>query len=80
MELLNMIQSQHPESIYALAKLVGRSVENVHTDIQLLDKEGLVKQSTVKDVRKKVIPEVTFSRITLNVSLTKPTKILGVRP
>ncbi|MHA2023921.1 MAG: HVO_A0114 family putative DNA-binding protein [Candidatus Thorarchaeota archaeon] len=70
MELINSIRVNHPDSIYALAKLVHRSVENVHTDVQILNKEGLVSLHRKKDIRKKSTPSLTFDHINLDIDLS----------
>ena len=42
LELLGMILKQKPESVYALAKSVGRDFKNVYSDVKLLCEIGLV--------------------------------------
>ncbi|NOZ81121.1 MAG: hypothetical protein GXP63_05605 [DPANN group archaeon] len=69
MELIRSIRANRPDSIYALAKLVHRSAENVHTDIKILEKEGLVELHHTKDVRRKAVPSLVFDRITLDLDL-----------
>lgn len=42
LELLGAILNRHPESIYALAKVVGRDFKNVHSDVKMLAEVGLL--------------------------------------
>jgi predicted transcriptional regulator len=56
--LLGAILKEHPESIYALAKAVGRDFKNVHSDVKMLAEIGLLelkpsgKRSAVKPIAK----------------------------
>ena len=43
MELLHLIKEQRPKSIYALAKISGRDFKNVHADVTLLKRYGLIR-------------------------------------
>ena len=43
LELLGAILKLHPESIYALAKAVGRDFKNVHSDVKMLAEVGLLE-------------------------------------
>ena len=42
MELLSVIKHKKPESIYQLAKIVGREYKNVYDDVRLLEELGLI--------------------------------------
>lgn len=42
LELLGAILKGQPESIYALAKAVGRDFKNVHSDVKMLAEVGLL--------------------------------------
>jgi len=64
LELLKTIRHQKPDSIYALAKLVKRTPENVNTDIKFLKQLGFVQVTKVKDKRKKSVPRVNYDKIT----------------
>ncbi len=58
LELLGAILNERPESIYALAKVVGRDFKNVHSDVRLLADIGLLelkatgKRDAVKPIAK----------------------------
>ena len=69
LELLRFIKHKKPSSIYELAKLVGRAPENVNTDIKFLEKLGFVEVTRVKELRKKSVPEVSYDKMTLEISV-----------
>jgi predicted transcriptional regulator len=41
--LMRTIRTRHPESLYALAKMVKRDFKNVQEDIRILERHGLVR-------------------------------------
>jgi predicted transcriptional regulator len=55
--LLKTLHALKPVSIRALAKELGRNYKNVHTDIQVLERLGLVTR------RKDGCPQVPWNRI-----------------
>ncbi|MBS3104654.1 hypothetical protein J4234_00180 [Candidatus Woesearchaeota archaeon] len=67
LELLRTVRHKKPSSIYELAKLVGRTPENVNTDIKFLKKLGFVEVTKVKELRKKSVPEVSYDKMTLEI-------------
>ena len=69
LELLRTVRHKKPSSIYELAKLVGRTPENVNTDIKFLKKLGFVEVTKVKELRKKSVPEVSYDKMTLEISM-----------
>jgi len=69
LELLRVIRHKKPGSMYELAKLVGRTPENVNTDIKFLEKLGFVELTRVKEVRKKLVPEVSYNKMTLEIAM-----------
>ena len=69
LELLSVIRHKKPGSIYGLAKLVNRTPENVNTDIKFLVQLGFVEIMKVKDIREKVVPEVSYDKMTLEISV-----------
>lgn len=69
LELLRAIRHKKPESIYELAKFVNRTPENVNSDIKLLKRFGFVETVTVKDIRKKTVPEVNYNKMTLEIGV-----------
>ena len=55
--------------MYELAKLVSRTPENVNTDIKFLEQLGFVEVTKVKEIRKKLIPEVSYDKMTLEIEV-----------
>ena len=64
-----MIRHKKPKSVYELAKLVERTPENVNTDIKLLKQLGFVETTKVKEIRRKLVPEVSYNRMTLEINV-----------
>src|SRR3989338_3649711 len=60
MELLKLIKHESPGSIYKLAQLSDREYKNVHDDVALLEKLGLVtkKEHNLKVEFDKLLVEV----------------------
>ena len=69
LELLRFIRHKKPDSIYELAKLVHRTPENVNTDIKFLEQIGFVEVTRIKDIREKVMPEVNYEKMTLEITI-----------
>ena len=69
LELLKVIRHKKPKSIYELAKLVSRASENVNTDVKFLEQLGFVEIIKVKDIRKKLVPEVNYEKMTLEIKV-----------
>jgi predicted transcriptional regulator len=64
------IREYGPGSIYELAQHVGRDLKNVHDDLALLHRHGLVRfPKRTKDRRGARIPEVPFGEISLSITL-----------
>ena len=60
LELLGAILKNKPESIYALAKMIGRDFKNVYSDVKVLAEIGLIelKQTGKRD---SVMPVAKYS-------------------
>ena len=69
LELLRVIRHKKPGSMYELAKLVGRTSENVNTDVKFLEQLGFVEVDRINDIRKKSVPEVSYDRMTLELAI-----------
>lgn len=69
LELLRVIRHKKPSSMYELAKLVGRTPENVNTDIKFLEQLGFVEVDRIHDIRKKSVPEVTYDKMMLEITV-----------
>src|SRR3989338_7170113 len=57
-ELLKAIRHKKPHSVYELAKLVDRSVDNVNNDIRLLEQMGFLETEKTKEGRSRLMPLV----------------------
>ncbi len=67
-KIIYVIKNKKPESIYQLAKLVGRDFKAVVKDLKLLEKFGFVKLIHVsKGNRKMVKPEAELHDLTINL-------------
>ena len=69
--LLHAIRQHRPRSIYQLAKLVGRNLKNVQTDLQLLERYGLVRFEEARGdsnrrVKAAIVP---FEEIAVKIAL-----------
>ncbi len=69
--LLRAIRTQHPGSIYELAKVLNRDLKNVQTDLRLLEKYGLVRMTARRRTGKRrvKVPEVLFGEIALKIAI-----------
>ena len=68
--LLNVIKTQAPDSIYGLAKKLGRSFKSVRDDVKLLERFGfieLIEEKTKNRIRHK--PEVIVDTIIIRVNV-----------
>ena len=67
--VLKTIRKQHPKSVYELAKQLGRDLKNVNQDLRLLSDIGLVTLETTQIDRKRVIPQVDYKKIVLEIAV-----------
>lgn len=68
MEILRVIILRKPNSIYELAKFLGRDFKNVYSDVKLLFEVGLVELQETRGVRKGLRPIAKFSGIDLSLA------------
>lgn len=61
LELLTIIASKKPKSIYELAKIVGRSIAPVQKDCSALAKAGFIVLEKVKGGRSMITPRLKFN-------------------
>jgi predicted transcriptional regulator len=67
--VLNTIKNQKPESIYHLAKILGRDFKSVNQDVKLLQKFGFIElKQESKGNRKKLRPEIEIDSLQINIS------------
>ncbi len=69
LEMLHTIKKRHPSSIYALAKMLGRDIKNVTTDLEYLKDIGLVEMKRSGEKRERVVPEVNYDKIGLEIAV-----------
>jgi predicted transcriptional regulator len=67
--MLHTIKERRPSSIYALAKMLGRDIKNVTTDLEYLRAIGLVEMKRSGEKRERVIPEVNYDKIGLEIAV-----------
>ena len=68
--MLNVIKKEKPQSIYELAKKLGRNFKAVSDDIKLLERFGfidLVQEKTKNRIRHR--PAIIVDSITINIKL-----------
>jgi predicted transcriptional regulator len=65
--ILKVIKDKEPNSIYALAKILGRDIKNINQDLKLLADAGLVMLEKVEKDKKRIIPHVDYSKILLEI-------------
>jgi predicted transcriptional regulator len=69
--LLRAIRTEHPGSIYELAKMVARDLKNVQQDVRLLQRHGLVRLTEKRrgEKGKVKVPEAPFREISLRIAI-----------
>lgn len=68
--LLHICKTKQPESIYKLAKLLGRDFKAVRHDIKLLEQFGLIELiSSIKHNRERLRPVVDADKLVITVNL-----------
>ncbi len=69
-EILSKIRELKPNSIYELAKLVGRKQENVQADVKFLANLGLIDIKKNREGRIRSRPIVDYDSLNFNVPLS----------
>ena len=67
MRILQVIKNEKPNSIYELAKLLGRDRAAVIRDLEVLQKIGLVEISEEKDEKGRKKPIVPYDEIVVKI-------------
>jgi predicted transcriptional regulator len=68
--LLHVIKSKQPQSIYELAKLLGRDFKSVRQDIKILESFGFIELvSSNKNNRERLRPVVDADEIIITVTI-----------
>ena len=71
LELLRTIRRESPDSLYQLARLIGRDLKNVQEEVRALAKLGLVSLKRTRGVsgRPTIIPRVRFKEIEVRIAV-----------
>ena len=68
--LLHICKTKQPQSIYALAKILGRDFKAVRQDIKLLEQFGLIELiSSIKHNRERLKPVVDAEQVIITINL-----------
>ena len=68
--LLHVIKSKQPNSLYELAKILGRDFKAVRHDISILEHFGMVEMIPVhKGKRKKLKPILVVDELKINIQI-----------
>ena len=67
--LLTLIKEKHPMSLQELARLAGRDMKSIVTDIEILEGLDLVAINRKKKGRRESIPTVGYDRIELEIAV-----------
>lgn len=69
LELLRAIRKENPDSLYRLARVVGRDLKNVQEDVRALAELGLVslRKTHGSSGRPSTVPRVRFKEIEVRI-------------
>ncbi len=74
-KLLTLIHERKPDSIYQLAKMCDRDQKNVHADVTLLEKYGILETRIRPGApRTHRVPRVPYDEINLRIPLAAQPK------
>ncbi|MGQ3683583.1 MAG: HVO_A0114 family putative DNA-binding protein [Candidatus Loosdrechtia sp.] len=68
-ELLHLIKEKQPKSLQELARLSGRDIKSIVTDIAILEELGLVDMKRKRAGRKESMPVVDYNQINLEIAV-----------
>ena len=70
LKLIALIRKEKPSSIYELAKMAGRDLKNVHEDVRLLERHGILQTDLDEtDARTRRVPDVPYDEIKVTIRL-----------
>ncbi|MBI5237106.1 MAG: winged helix DNA-binding protein [Deltaproteobacteria bacterium] len=67
--LLHLIEESRPKSLQDLARLSGRDMKAIVTDISILEELGLVDMKRKREGRRKTTPTVEYDRMDLEIAV-----------
>lgn len=74
-KLLTMVHERKPESIYQLARMCNRDQKNVHEDVKLLERYGILEtRIRPGKPRTQRVPRVPYDEINLRIPLAARSK------
>ena len=65
--IIHVIKTEHPSSIYELAKWLKRDLKNVSDDVHYLAQVGLLELEKAKEGREKTTPKVGYNKILVEI-------------
>jgi predicted transcriptional regulator len=69
-KMIHVIKTKQPDSIYELAKVLGRDFKAVRQDIRLLEQFGLVELiSSIKSSRERLRPVIDTDKLVITIDL-----------
>jgi predicted transcriptional regulator len=69
-KILDIVKREKPDSIYSVAKKLGRNFKSVYQDIKLLERFGFIELVEEKDKgRTRLHPKITAETITINIKI-----------
>ncbi len=69
-KLIHVIKTKQPDSIYELAKILGRDFKAVRQDIRLLEQFGLIELiSSIKNSRERLRPIIDADKLVITLNL-----------
>ena len=69
-KLLHVLKTKQPNSLYELAKILGKDFKTVRQDIKLLEKLGLIEMIPIhKGHRKKLKPLLVLDSLEVKINL-----------
>lgn len=69
LELLHLIKEKQPKSLQELARLSGRDMKSIVTDIEILEGLDLIDMKRNKEGRRETIPIVRYDKIALEIAV-----------
>jgi len=69
LDILRTVKREKPDSVYALAKVLGRDIKSVQIDLKFLEDAGLVEMNKTMDGRRRTRPKVNYDVIDLKIAV-----------
>ncbi|MBI5192495.1 MAG: ArsR family transcriptional regulator [Nitrospirae bacterium] len=69
LRILKTIKHKNPNSIYELAKILGRDIKNTYDDVVYLSDMGFIELKRVKEGREKIVPSIPYNEILVKIAV-----------